>query len=228
MANDTRRSSQPSWWWALAALSAVIAVAWIAGSSGGGITDAAPPTLDFPSEPTDSTTDRAGLDRIDEAEAFWGAIGAGDADAARAMLHPEAPLPLVHYAEFAAAFEAGLRAEGCRAVADDVVRCLLGASNTDLVDLYWAGSDTTAYLASASITFTERGIESFQLPGVINRASNRMLAHAIEISGIPTACNRINYDAIDLPPFNTSMAQTADCARALLPYLPGAIASEVP
>ena len=64
------------------------------------------------------------------------------------------------------------------------------------------------------------------MPGVLNSASIRLFAHARDNGEIPPECDRINHDALDLPPFNTAMAQTAECARALIPLIPDAIAAQ--
>jgi len=225
MATDDQGSTRPSRWWALAGVAAVIAIAWAAGSAGGDLPGTSLPTTGLPDDPIASGADATDLAAIDQAAAFWRAIGSGDTAAVVEMLDAEAGTPLIHYGEFAAAFDAGFHAENCRLVAATTVRCLLGVTNLELVDLFWVRSATTIYVTSASVTFSEGGIRSFQLPSLINTASIRLMAQAELSTGIPAACDRINYNAIELPPFSTSMAQTADCAQALLPFLPGALAN---
>ena len=206
-------------WWVAAGLAATALVAWAVGSYATGGSD-----LTIPPDTTAIGPARAaGGDLTARAEEFWLAVGSGEHAAVLAALDPSAGLPLSHYAGFATAFEAGIRPEDCRMVSPTAVRCTLEASDPDLLDLSRSGA--AAALGSATVVFTEAGIDSFDLPEVINTASNRLLAFAAATGGIPTACDRIHHDAADLPPFNTVMAQTEECARALVSLIPAAVAA---
>ena len=100
-------------------------------------------------------------------------------------------------------------------------------TNAGLIGLSGAGGPAGA-TASATVTLTDGGIAGLQLPEVVNTASIVLLGHARSTGGIPPECDRINHDALDLPPFNTTMAQTGDCARALVPLIPDAMAAIEP
>lgn len=221
MANQGVPPLQPSPWWVAIGLTAAALVAWAVGSyATGGSNLATPPATDITAT---TSTGVAGGDLTVKAEAFWRAVGSGEHAAALAALDPSSGLPLSHYAGFATAFEAGLRPEDCRLVSPTSVRCTLQASDPELLDLSRSGA--VEAVGSATVNFTDRGIDSFDLPEVINTASNRLLAHATATGGIPAACDRVYHDAADLPPFNTVMAQTEDCARALISLIPAAVAS---
>jgi len=217
---------RPSLWWIGTALIAVVGLAWAAGAYGGRVTTAPLPTTQFAGETGFSPSDLPGADRIEEAEVFWRAVGTGDLPAVLTALDGEIGTTLTHYAGFAATFEAGFEPEDCQLVAANAVRCTLRATNPALIDLYWSQSETTGYVTSSTVTFSEGGIVSLQLPGVVNSASIRLFVYARAHEGIPPECDRIGHDALDLPPFSTTMAQTAECAAALIPFIPDAIAAE--
>jgi len=221
---DSGTPLRSSRWWVAGGLIAAIGIAWAVGAYGSRATDTLDPSS-FLVEVGTADFDLPEPERISQVEWFWRALGSGDSAAVAAALDPEAGTPLGHYAGFATEFEAGFEPENCRAVATDAIRCTLRATNTDLIDLYWPDSGTTEYVTSASVTISDRGIDSLQLPGVINSASLRLLSYAREVSGMPADCDRIHHNAQDLPPFNTTMAQTAACARALVLLLPDALAA---
>ncbi|MCJ7725968.1 MAG: hypothetical protein MUP76_06220 [Acidimicrobiia bacterium] len=223
MTDPPASSFRPSRWWAAAGLTIAVLAAWAVGAYS---TKGA--NLPVPTTPAATETPAIGAEGVDlirQAEAFWLALGSGEHAAVLTALDPAAGLPLSHYAGFAATFEAGLRPEDCRPVSPNAVRCTLAAANLDLLELSRSAAGAVDAVGSATVAFSERGIESFDLPEVINTASIRLFGYAGEHGGIPAACDRLHHDAADLPPFNTVMAQTAECASALVSLIPAAVAA---
>ncbi|MCB2223116.1 MAG: hypothetical protein KQH83_02985 [Actinobacteria bacterium] len=208
------------WWLAAAVVVVIGAAAWAAGASGSGTSDPVPTT-------GPAATDPSGLERVVQAEAFWWALGDGDLATVMGFFSPGTGSPLTHYAGYTAAFEAGYEPQGCRVVAADSVRCTLRSSNPDLIDLYWVRSQTTEWVSAGTVAFDEGGITGFQEPGLVTTATPRLVEAAVAARGaLPDACDRLHHDAADLPPIDTGVALTADCAAALLPYLQPAIAAQ--
>jgi hypothetical protein len=205
---------RPSPWWLTVAVVIAGITAWAAGAYGTEATS--PPTVAAPAGPAPA--------RVAEVAGFWEAVGSGDVATVLDAVDDAGGVALRHYAAFAAEFEAGFEPQGCRAIGPDTVRCTLRPTNADLIGLTRASGPAGA-TASATVTLTDQGIRSLQLPEVVNTASIVLLGHARSTGEIPPECDRIHHDALDLPPFNTSMAQTGDCARALVPLIPDAVAA---
>jgi hypothetical protein len=195
-----------------AGLLAVVAAAWAAGAYG-----------DRTAARQEGATATAPADaRLDEAEAFWRDLGEGDSAAAVARLDPTADPTLRHYAGFGAGLATGLEPETCRRAGPDSVRCTLRTTDAEMLALYSPGA--TEYAASATVTFGEDGITGFGLPGLVGAVSTRLFAHARDTGAVPAACDRVNYDSLDLPRYSTTIAQTGPCAEALADLIPSALA----
>jgi len=222
---DPPPSKRPGPLWAIAALAALVAVAaFVLGTYGdrtskprAPATVMSDPAADFP------ISDLPGPDQVMAAGAFWMAIGAGDLTAVMEALDPAIGTSLSHYAGFATAFRSGLEAEGCRPVSPGAVRCTLHAADPGLTALYYARSGATGYVTSATVTFSDNGIDSFEMPGLLISAAARLTAFARETTGIPEPCDRVAYDSLDLPPFSTTIAQTGACGSALRNLLADAL-----
>jgi hypothetical protein len=200
-------------WWATVAVLAAGLVAWAAGAYSPGGTEpvSGPEALD-PISP-----------RAAEVAGFWQAVGDGDVETALAAVDAGAGEPVRHYTAFAAGFEAGFEAEDCRSIGGGRVRCLLRSTNPDLIGLSRAAAP--AATRSATVTLTGGGIGALELPEVVNTASVVVYGHARSTGRVPDECDRIHHDALDLPPFHTTMAQTGACAAALQPLIPDALAA---
>ena len=206
---------RPSAWWATVVVLAAGSIAWAAGVyTTAGTTPAEAPARLAPISP-----------RAAEVAGFWEAVGAGDVETALAAVDRDAGDPVRHYAAFAAGFEAGFEPEECRSVDPDRVRCLLRSTNPDLIDLSRAAEASPSAVSAATVTLTRDGIGAIQLPEVVNPASIVLFGHASNTGSVPAECDRIHHDALDLPPFHTTMAQTGACAAALRPHIPDAIAA---
>ena len=184
---------------------------------------AAPATL--PSGPGAgfSVSELPGPQQVTAAGTFWTAVGAGDLTTVLETIDPTIGTSLSHYAEFVTAFRAGFAAEDCRPVSPGAVRCTLRATHAGLSALYYTRTGVTGYVTSATVTFSDRGIDSFEMPGLVGSASVRLTAFARDTTGLPGPCDRVGHDSLDLPPFSTTIAQTGACGSALNDLLPDAL-----
>jgi len=211
--------------WVIAGLAALVGIAtFVLGTYGDRTSNPPAPAAVMP-DPADgfSTSELPGPEHLAAAGAFWIAVGAGDLTAVLAMIDPTIGTSLSHYAGFATAFRAGFDAEGCRPVSPGAVRCTLHATNPGLTALYYARPGATGYVTSATVTFSDNGIDSFEMPGLLISAAARLTALSRETTGIPEPCDRVAYDSLDLPPFSTTIAQTGACGSALNDLLPDAL-----
>ena len=124
-----------------------------------------------------------------------------------------------------AAFEAGFDPTECAPISAVGIRCLVSATNQDLIALHYSDLDASEYSTHATVTFSEGGISGFDFPALLASSIVRLAAFAGEDSGLPEACRKINYDAADLPALSATLAQTAPCGRALAEVMPGAVAA---
>ena len=222
---EPSRPKRPHPLWVVAGFAAIVGIAaWVMGAYGDRTSELpAPATVPFDDGDGLSASESPGLDQVAAAGAFWTAVGAGDiADVLESIDITIGP-PLTHYAGFITGFKAGFEAEDCRPVGPGAIRCTLHATNPDLIALYHSGAGITAYTTSATVTFSGRGIDSFEMPPLVGRTSARLVSFAHSTTGLPEPCERINYDSLDLPPFSTTIAQTDECGRALAGLLPEAI-----
>ncbi len=197
---------------------------WMMGAYGDRTSEPSTPAT-VPSDDADglSASELPDRDQVTAVGAFWTAVGAGDLAAVLDAIDLTGGPALTHYAGFISGFRAGFEAEDCRPVAPGAVRCTLHATNPDLIALYYSGAGTTGYTTSATVTFSDDGIDSFEMPDLVGRASARLVSFSHSTTGLPGPCDRVNYDSLDLPPFSTTIAQTETCGRALAGLLPDAI-----
>jgi len=170
-----------------------------------------------------SESELPGPEHLVAAGVFWMAVGAGDLTTVTEVIDPAAGTSLSHYAGFVTAFRAGFEAEDCRPVSPGAVRCTLHATNPDLRALYYTPAGVTGYVTSATVTFSDGGIDSFEMPSLVISVSARLTAFARGTTGIPLPCDRVGHDSLDLPPFSTTIAQTGACGLALNDLLPDAL-----
>ena len=151
---------------------AVSAAAWLVGA----FRDPASPTtttIDLPAETTSTTagagTTAAAADRLPRAEAFWTALGRGDAIAATGVIRQPEPAA-VDLAAFVAAFSPGFAVEDCRLLATKIVDCLVTVNDQDL-------------LAISLGTAAERLLAAddgwFDVPSVVAISAARLSLHAL-------------------------------------------------
>lgn len=170
-----------------------------------------------------SASELPGRDQVAAAGAFWTAVGAGDLAAVLDSIDLTIGPALTHYAGFVTGFTAGFEAEDCRPVEPGAVRCTLRTTDPGLIALYYSGAGSSGYTTSATVTFSDEGIDSFEMPDLVGRTSARLVSFSRSTAGLPEPCDRVNYDSLDLPPFSTTIAQTEACGRALAGLLPDAV-----
>jgi len=224
---ESSRPPRPHPLWVIAGLAAIVGIsAWVLGAYGDRTSGPPTPGTVLSTEADDpSASGSLVRDQVTAAEAFWAAAGAGDLAAVLDLIDLTTGPTLAHYAGFITGFGAGFETEDCRSAGPGAIRCTLHVANSDLITLYHSGAGTTAYTTSATVTISGEGIDSFEMPDLVGRASAHLVSFSRSTTGLPEPCERINYDSLDLPPFSTTIAQTDECGRALADLLPDAIES---
>lgn len=152
---------------------AVSAAAWLAGA----LRDPeAPATTTVPVETTSTTagtgTTATAADRVSRTEAFWTALGRGDAIAAIGVIRQPEPAAL-DLVGFVAAFSPGFTVEDCRLLATKIVDCLVTVTDREVLDI------GAPFAAAERLLAADDGW--FDVPSVVAFSAARLSLHALNL-----------------------------------------------